>query len=181
MLNECIEQLNIKPDGIYVVGTAGGAGHSSEIAKRLTTGKLIALDKDPDAIKTAQENAEKLNVSERVNFKTCDVFNIDFFGKFDLVISNPPYIESDVISTLSETVKDFEPISALDGGNDGLDFYKHIINIAPKYLCEKGMLAFEIGYNQKDSVSSLMASSFTDINAIKDYGDNYRVISGIIK
>ncbi|MBR3962371.1 MAG: 16S rRNA (cytosine(1402)-N(4))-methyltransferase, partial [Oscillospiraceae bacterium] len=59
MLNECIEQLNIKPDGIYIDGTAGGAGHSSEIAKRLTTGKLIALDKDPDAIKTASERLAK--------------------------------------------------------------------------------------------------------------------------
>ena len=61
MLNECIEQLDIKPDGIYVDGTAGGAGHSSEIAKRLTTGKLIALDKDPDAIKTASERLAKYN------------------------------------------------------------------------------------------------------------------------
>ena len=59
LLNECIEQLDIKPDGIYVDGTVGGAGHSSEIAKRLTTGKLIALDKDPDAIKTASERLAK--------------------------------------------------------------------------------------------------------------------------
>ena len=64
MLNECIEQLNIKPDGIYVDGTAGGAGHSSEIAKRLTTGKLIALDKDPDAIKTASERLAKYPCAE---------------------------------------------------------------------------------------------------------------------
>ena len=64
MLNECIEQLNIKPDGIYIDGTAGGAGHSSEIAKRLTTGKLIALDKDPDAIKTASERLAKYPCAE---------------------------------------------------------------------------------------------------------------------
>ena len=66
MLNECIEQLDIKPDGIYVDGTAGGAGHSSEIAKRLTTGKLIALDKDPDAIKTASERLAKYPCAEVV-------------------------------------------------------------------------------------------------------------------
>lgn len=64
LLNECIEQLNIKPDGIYVDGTAGGAGHSSEIAKRLTTGKLIALDKDPDAVKTATERLAKYSCAQ---------------------------------------------------------------------------------------------------------------------
>ena len=70
LLNESIEALNIKPDGIYIDGTAGGAGHSSEIAKRLTTGRLISLDKDPDAIKTA---TERLSM-----YKCATVVNSDF-------------------------------------------------------------------------------------------------------
>ena len=79
LLNESIEALNIKPDGIYIDGTAGGAGHSSEIAKRLTTGRLISLDKDPDAIKTA---TERLSM-----YKCATVVNSDF-SNFDNVLSN---------------------------------------------------------------------------------------------
>lgn len=175
-----LEYFENKPITVLDLCTGSGCIGIS-IAHFNKNALVTGLDISQDAIKIAQENAEKLKVSDRVSFKVCDVFNMDFFGKYDLIISNPPYIESDVIPTLSKTVKDFEPLSALDGGNDGLDFYKHIVNISPKYLCEKGMLAFEIGYNQKDSVSTLMKTSFTDITAIKDYGDNYRVISGILK
>ena len=175
-----LEYFENKPITVLDLCTGSGCIGIS-IAHFNKNALVTGLDISQDAIKIAQENAEKLKVSDRVSFKVCDVFNMDFFGKYDLIISNPPYIKSDVIPTLSKTVKDFEPLSALDGGNDGLDFYKHIVNISPKYLCEKGMLAFEIGYNQKDSVSTLMKTSFTDITAIKDYGDNYRVISGILK
>lgn len=179
LVEHVLEYFKNKPITVLDLCTGSGCIAIS-IAKFNKNALVTGLDISPAAIKTAQKNAKIQNVSNRVSFKTCDVFNMDFFGKFDLIISNPPYIESDVIPTLSETVKNYEPIFALDGGDDGLDFYKHIVKIAPKYLYKKGMLAFEIGYNQKDTVSSLMNESFTDITAIKDYGDNYRVISGIV-
>ncbi len=141
--------------------------------------RITALDISPDAVNLAEKNAEKLGVSDRVSFVTGDVFKKDWFGKFDLVVSNPPYIESAVIPTLSEQVYCFEPKTALDGGADGLDFYRHIIKNAPKYLNDGGMLAFEIGYNQREAVTKLMEKDFINVTAIKDYGDNYRVVTGI--
>lgn len=142
---------------------------------------VTAIDISSEAIKCAIENAEILGVADRVNFKVADVFSMDFFGKFDLIVSNPPYIESDVIPTLSGTVKDYEPTGALDGGDDGLKFYRHIIEIAPKLLSKSGFLAFEIGYNQKGSVQKLMSKNFGDIKTLKDYGNCDRVVSGILK
>lgn len=142
--------------------------------------RLHAVDISTEAIALAQKNAEKLGVADRVSFEVADVFKKTWFGKYDLLISNPPYIESSVIPTLSKSVCDFEPKTALDGGADGLDFYRHIIKIAPTYLAKDGVLAFEIGYNQKDAVCKLMEKEFRDIKAIKDYGDNYRVVYGIL-
>ena len=142
---------------------------------------IKGIDVSEGAIKTAQKNAEDLEVSDRVSFERADIFKLDSFGKFDLVISNPPYIESNVIPNLSDTVNSFEPHLALDGGADGLKFYRHIVKIAPKYLRNGGMLAFEIGFDQKHAVSELMKDSFTDITSLKDYSSNDRVVSGILK
>lgn len=143
--------------------------------------RVTALDISTSAVNLAKKNAEKLGVTDRVSFEVGDVFKRDWFGKFDLVISNPPYIESDVIPTLAKQVYCFEPRTALDGGADGLDFYRHIVKTAPKYLNTNGVLAFEIGYNQMEAVTKLMENDFTDIRAVKDYGDNYRVVIGIKK
>lgn len=143
--------------------------------------RIKGIDISEEAVKTAEKNTEDLGVSDRVSFKTADIFTLDSFGKFDLIISNPPYIESGVIPSLSDTVSGFEPHLALDGGADGLKFYRHIIKIAPKYLQKGGMLAFEIGFNQKQAVIEMMKDNFTDITAIKDYSSNDRVVSGILK
>ena len=95
----------------------------------------------------ARENAQNLNAD--VNFIESDLFeNIN--EKFDVIVSNPPYIESEVIPTLMEQVKDYEPMLALDGGKDGLDFYRNIINQAKNYINPNGCIVFEIGYNQGD-------------------------------
>lgn len=138
------------------------------------------IDISEKAIETAKKNAENLGVDERVSFEVCDVFNMNSFGKYDLLISNPPYIKTEVIPALSKTVRSFEPVNALDGGGNGLTFYKHIINIAPKYLPRGGMLAFEIGYDQKEAVTNLMEPHFSEIKSIKDYSGNDRVVSGIL-
>ncbi len=180
LVEHVLEHFKGKPFTALDLCTGSGC-----IAISLATFNKNALVKGIDisksAISTAEKNAEKLDTKTRVSFEVCDVFSLKGFGKYDLIVSNPPYIESAVIPTLSETVKNHEPYSALDGGTDGLDFYRHIIDIAPKFLNRGGMLAFEIGYNQKDAVISLMEKNFYDIKLIKDYSDLDRVVSGILK
>ena len=98
--------------------------------------------------------------------------------KYDMIISNPPYIPSDIIPTLEPEVKDHEPLLALDGGEDGLTFYRKIIEKAPMYLRKKGHIVFEIGYDQGESVKTLLEESgkYTNIEVKKDLADNDRVV-----
>ena len=180
LVEKTLEYFGGKPINVLDLCTGSGCIAIS-IAHFNKNARVHAIDISPDAISLAKENAIKLGVDDRVSFEVCDVFGFDKFGKYDLIVSNPPYIESDVIPTLQKQVNEFEPKSALDGGIDGLDFYRHIVKIAPKYLDFGGVLAFEIGYNQSRAVTELMEQSFKDIRTIKDYGDNDRVVIGIKK
>ena len=101
-------------------------------------------------------------------------------GKFDFIVSNPPYIETSIIETLEDEVKRNEPILALDGGEDGLEFYRKIVEESPRYLKKGGKLYFEIGYNQAEALRDLMKDKFKDIIVYKDYGNNDRVVVGEI-
>lgn len=139
------------------------------------------LDISKKAIEIAKTNADKLGLSERAAFELCDILNECPKGKYDVITSNPPYIESDIIEGLQTEVRDFEPRLALDGGKDGLVFYKRICSIAPKLLEKGGLLAFEIGYNQGKSVSDLMKNDFKNVEVIKDLCGNDRVVTGILK
>lgn len=180
LVEHILEHFGGKP--INVLDLCTGSGCIAISLAHFNKNALVtAVDISPDAIECAKENARILGVSDRVSFRVDDIFSMDFFGKFDLIVSNPPYIESEIIPTLSGTVKDFEPLSALDGGADGLRFYRYITKIAPRLLNKNGLLAFEIGYNQKDAVVSILEDSFCNINTIKDYGNCDRVVSGILK
>lgn len=104
-----------------------------------------------------------------------DLFD-NIYGKFDIIVSNPPYIETDVIKTLSKEVQN-EPVFALDGGQDGLDFYRRIIKDAKNFLRENGFLALEIGYNQRESVEKLLKeNNYKNIYSKKDLGGNDRIV-----
>ena len=97
------------------------------------------------------------------------------------MVSNPPYIETEVVKGLDKTVKDFEPTLALDGGEDGLVFYRKITDIAKTSLNKGGKLFFEIGYNQSESVKDILSQNgFVDIELIKDYAGNDRVVVGAL-
>lgn len=135
------------------------------------------LDFSENALKTAVENAKSLGVYERAEFLHEDILKADEdkIGHYDIIVSNPPYIESETVKTLDEKVKNYEPLSALDGGADGLLFYKSITALAAK--CG-GFLAFEIGYNQAESVYGIMSEYFENIKEYKDYGGNSRVLVG---
>ena len=101
--------------------------------------------------------------------------------KYDMIVSNPPYIKRDVIPTLEVEVKDHDPMLALDGGEDGLDFYRVITEQAPEHLKKKGRLMYEIGHDQGQQVKELMENAgFTDIEIIKDLAGFDRVVSGIM-
>ena len=100
--------------------------------------------------------------------------------KFDIIVSNPPYIRTDVIDTLMPEVREHEPRMALDGGADGLLFYRKITDRAGEYLTGGGMLFLEIGYDQGEDVSRLMeAAGFTQVEIFKDYAGNDRVVQGV--
>lgn len=122
----------------------------------------------------AKINAKNNNAE--IEFIEADLFNgID--KKFNIIVSNPPYIKTDVINELSLEVQN-EPHVALDGGQDGLDFYRNIINNAYKYLVEDGYLALEIGYDQKQEVVELIENShkYKDIYSKKDLAGNDRIV-----
>ncbi len=136
------------------------------------------IDISDTALETARKNAAHNDMQERVNIYKCDILKEYPDKKYDIIVSNPPYIESDVIQTLQTEVRDYEPHLALDGGTDGLMFYRRIIGIAPKILNKNGIVAFEIGYNQGKAVSSMM-TEFSNVQIIKDLCGNDRVVIGI--
>ncbi|MCM1057515.1 MAG: peptide chain release factor N(5)-glutamine methyltransferase [Firmicutes bacterium] len=117
-------------------------------------------------------------VGSHVSFVQSDLFE-KVEGKFDLIVSNPPYIESDVVDTLMPEVRDNEPRLALDGSEDGLLFYRRILEECPRYLQGGGMLFFEIGYDQGEAVSRLMEQAgFLQVMLINDYAGMDRVVCG---
>jgi len=131
------------------------------------------------ALLVAKKNAEYLN-AENICIIESDLFESFNNEKFDCIVSNPPYIRTDVIPTLMREVKDNEPMGALDGGKDGLYFYRKITDECRKYLNDGGYLFFEIGYDQSEDLHIIMnENGFSDVKTIKDYAGNDRVVFGI--
>ncbi len=125
------------------------------------------------AMEMAMKNADLNAVSDIVKVFKLDLLSDEIPKGYDIIVSNPPYIESDVVKTLE--VSRFEPEKALDGGCDGLDFYKVIAEKSYTALEKGGILALEIGYNQGESVKALLRN-FSSVQLYKDYGNNDRVI-----
>lgn len=135
-----------------------------------------AVDISTEALKVARENAASLKAE--ISFVESDLFE-KVEGLYDIIVSNPPYIESEEVEKLEPEVKDHEPRLALDGTEDGLYFYRKIIEEADKYLTENGAIFFEIGYNQGEAVSELLrAKGYQDIKIIKDLPGLDRVVAG---
>ncbi|MCM1192216.1 MAG: peptide chain release factor N(5)-glutamine methyltransferase [Butyrivibrio sp.] len=126
------------------------------------------------------EELPDLCVGTHVSFVQSDLFE-KVQGQFDMIVSNPPYIESGVIDTLMPEVRDYEPRLALDGSEDGLIFYRRILKECPVYLKKGGMLFFEIGYDQGEAVSRLMEQAgFLQVMLISDYAGMDRVVCGTL-
>ena len=146
------------------------------LAYYLKNAKITMSDISKNAIEIAKKNAKDNKVLDKTKFIKSDLFeNIE--EKFDIIVSNPPYIETDVIKNLSKQVQN-EPKIALDGGKDGLLFYRKLIKEAPNFLNDNGYLCMEIGYDQKEKVIELakQEEKFSKIEAIKDLSRNDRVI-----
>lgn len=164
----------------------GSGAIGISIAKFCDKTKVVCSDISEKAIKTGAKNAA-LNGCKSVKFEKSDLFSAfkSKLGrkKFDLIISNPPYIESSVIPTLQREIKDHEPMTALDGGEDGLDFYRRIAAEAAEYLHKNGVLMLEIGFNQGQAVTELLESAgkFTAVLCLKDLAEKDRIIVAKLK
>lgn len=147
---------------------------------------LVLGDISEEALAVAERNLKRFQEGEDYRYRTVtELVRGDLFenirGVFDWIVSNPPYIESETIPGLMPEVARFEPVAALDGGRDGLDFYREIIRRAPMYLADHGMLCFEIGDQQGSAVSALMRRrGFEEIEIRKDLAGNDRVVLGVI-
>lgn len=144
---------------------------------------IYGIDISDIAFRIANENKKRLNISN-VKFYQGDLFetlNIKEHGEFFTIItSNPPYIKRDIIDTLDTQVKDFEPRLALDGGEDGLDFYREITYKSRDFLKKEGLLIYEIGYEQGEDVKDILnLNGFNEIKVIKDLQGHDRVVLGI--
>ena len=159
------------------LGTGSGAIAIS-ILKFVKNSRAAAVDISAEALEVAKFNASKFYVDDRIKFYCGDLFAPLEGQKFNAVVSNPPYIPTSELKTLQAEVKR-EPQQALDGGEDGLSFYRRIISDAPRFLLNGGLLAVEIGINQASAVKNLFAqANFAEITILKDLAGLERVVAG---
>ena len=139
--------------------------------------EITAVDISEEALRIAKLNAVNNNVEDKITFVKSDLFENIVKEKYDIIVSNPPYIKKDFMKKLDKEVQQ-EPYIALDGGEDGLDFYKKIINESYQYLKCNGYLCLEIGFDQKFDVIELIenAEKFEGTYSKKDLFDNDRII-----
>jgi release factor glutamine methyltransferase len=159
-----------------VLDMCTGSGAIAISVKKETNAIVTAIDVSKDALDIAKENA-KINNAD-IEFIESNLFNGIIGRKFDIIVSNPPYIKSEDILTLQKEVKDFEPNLALDGGADGLDFYRIICSNAKNYLNDNGILLLECGYNQAQEIKNLLVDA-KSVEIIKDYENIDRIVKAV--
>ena len=164
---------------ILDIGTGSGAIIVS-LLDYLPNAKGVGVDISVDALIVAKENSEKIGVTGRIGFVRSDVFSkLPLEKKFDIIVSNPPYIPAGDIAGLEKDVQQ-EPRGALDGGADGLDFYRRITAEAMDHMAEEGVLAFEIGMGQAAAVQQLcLDAGFVKTAVRKDYAGIERMVFAV--
>lgn len=162
-------------DGMHLLDVCTGSGCILlSLLKYSNDCVGMGCDLNPDAVALAKRNGEMLGIE--AEFVQSDLFE-EIEGIYDIIVSNPPYIETQVIETLDTVVKGYEPHTALDGGEDGLDFYRRIIADAKKYLRREGKLFFEIGCEQAEQVSKLLTEAgYKEVTVRKDLAGLDRVV-----
>lgn len=160
------------------VGCGSGAIGIS-IAKYALNSIVTMIDISDDAISVSKENANMNGVEGRINIIKGDLLSPVMGMVFDMVVSNPPYIRTGEISTLSSEVKDNEPLISLDGGEDGLKYYRKIAAQARDCIAAGGSLILEVGYDEAEDVCAILSNNnFNDLEVIKDLGGNDRCVVG---
>lgn len=182
VLVEEVLKIIVEDEKLYVCDLCSGSGAigiSLAYYRKNIMVDLIDFYEKPEEI--SKKNIIKNNLEKQVKFIKSDLLKepIKELKKYDIIVSNPPYIKEDVIETLMDDVKNYEPRSALSGGDSGLIFYERIVEESKKVLKENGILAFEIGYDQGDSVSNIMKNNgYIDIKVVKDLAGLDRVVIG---
>lgn len=165
-----------KPWKFLDIGTGCGA-IAIALAKEVPEAEVWATERSPYAIRVAEENVRLHGLQGRVRLCLEDLFPQE--RGFSLIASNPPYVPTQQIFDLPPEVKDYEPLEALDGGADGLQVIRRIIDRAPYYLKEGGWLMLEVGYGQADAVKELfIGRGFSGVEVLKDYSGLKRVVKG---
>ncbi len=176
-----LEILRKKENAKFCEVGIGSGCVAISILKNLEKVSAIGLDISPSALKIAEGNAEKHGVSARLQLFESNVFSvlqnlqrktqnsklITYNSSFDLIVSNPPYIPEIDAPNLASEVRDFEPSNALFSGADGFDVIRVLLNDAPKFLTEKGFLAFEIGFGQAEKLPEIIDSKIWDLLEIR--------------
>ena len=172
-----IEALKLARPGMRIMDMCTGSGCILiSIMKNVLSVTGVGYDISKQALNVAKENAKLNGVA--AEFERSDLFET-VTGKFDMIVSNPPYIPTEVITTLMPEVAEFEPMNALDGKEDGLYFYRMIVEECKNYLTENGKILFEIGHDQGSAVSELLtAAGFYNVRVIKDLAGKDRVVIG---
>ena len=177
LVEEAIKKIN-EFEAKNVLDLCTGSGAIAVSIAKFTEAKVHACDISKQALGVAEVNAKKNNV--KVDFYQSDLFKgLKKGKKYDIIVSNPPYIKREDLEKLDVEVKKFDPRLALDGGEDGLDFYRRIVEEVKPHLVKKGWLMFEVGLGQADAVCELMQKNgFDNVQTIKDYNRIERVVYG---
>ena len=170
---------------LSIVDIGAGCGNIAvSLAKFLPEAKIIGIDSSSKALEVAKQNAELNKVANRCQFLLGNLFdplknvaaNFSSPNKIDIIVSNPPYIPTAEIDKLGADVKDFEPVEALDGGKDGLDYIRQLILEGPQHLKDKGYLILEFGFGQAEKIKELANNKFSGIEIKKDNSGKERFL-----
>mgnify|MGYP000810414848 CR=1 FL=1 len=169
----------VRPGDRRMLDVGTGTGLIALMLAQRSAARITAVDVDAECATQAAENFAASPWADRLDAVAVAVQRYDPVERFDLIVSNPPYIASAEVEKLMPEVRDHEPRMALDGTEDGLHFYRRIIEEAGKHLVSSGMLFFEIGYDQGQAVSELMRTEgYREVQVVQDYAGLDRVVFG---
>jgi len=177
LVGRIAENIGDKSCNLLEIGTGSGCIAVS-VAHNCRNVKITATDISEAALKTALVNAENNRVSKNIEFIKHDILNDNLNRKFDIIVSNPPYVRKNIVGTLSKQVREYEPLNALSDNNDGLTFFRRINELLPDILIPGGCLFLEIGFDQSEEVAEIFKRSLENISITRDLGGNPRVFSG---
>ncbi|MCI0495785.1 peptide chain release factor N(5)-glutamine methyltransferase [candidate division KSB1 bacterium] len=180
VLDHC-KKFATRKETLQILDIGTGSGNIAiALAKNLASSRITAIDIQSEAVKIAEQNAEYHQLRDMISFIQQDIFDntLSFPEKFDVIVSNPPYVSREEFDNLQDEVKNFEPYIALYGGPDGLVFYHRLTNLAPTHLAQDGFIAVEFGANQSDQIKKIFANSafFQYIEIITDLNKLPRVL-----